>query len=155
MERILVVEDDPAVRGMLVKILELEGYSVHGVGGGSEAVAAVDEAAQPFDLIVLDLMLGEVSGYDVLRQLDQGGHRENTKVLVLTARASEPDILDGWRHRVDDYQTKPFDASDLVEAVRETLNRSPEELDRFRDDQLRQAELYNNLEAVFEDGRSP
>jgi DNA-binding response OmpR family regulator len=153
MERILVVEDDAAVRQMLVRILELEGFSVHGAGGGAEAVTALE--AEPFDLVVLDLMLGETSGYDVLRQMDQIGQREHTKVLVLTARASEPDILDGWRHRVDDFKTKPFDASDLVEAVRETLDRTPEERARFRDDQLRRAELYHNLEAVFEDGRSP
>ncbi|HJV04620.1 MAG TPA: response regulator [Actinomycetota bacterium] len=153
MDRILVVEDDPAVRDMLVMILELEGFSVHGVGGGSEAVDALEEAPEPFDLVVLDVMLGGTSGYDVLRHMDQRGQREHTKVLMLTSRASEPDILIGWRHQVDEYQTKPFDASDLVDAVRETLDRSPEELARFREDQLRRAELFSDLEV--EDGRSP
>jgi two-component system OmpR family response regulator len=150
MARILVVEDDPSVRHMLVTVLELEGFSVHGVGSGPDAVASLDRGA--FDLVVLDLMLGETSGYDVLRQMEHQGHREHTKVLMLTARGSETDILQGWRHQVDEYRTKPFDVSDLIEAVNETLDRTPEELSRFREAQLRRAELFNNLEAVFEDG---
>jgi DNA-binding response OmpR family regulator len=153
MARILVVEDDPDVRMMLVKVLELEGFSAHGVASGPEAVGALDRGA--FDLVLLDLMLGETSGYDVLREMEQQGHREHVKVLMLTARASETDILEGWRQRVDDYRTKPFDVSDLIEAVRETLDRTPEELSRFREAQLRRAELFNHLEAVFEDRASP
>lgn len=152
MERILVVEDEPDVRQMLVKILELEGFSVTGAGTGPEAVASLE--GEDFDLVVLDLMLGETSGYDVLREMERNGRREDTKVLVLTARASEPDILQGWRHRVDEYRTKPFDISDLLEAVRETLARSPEEAARFRDAQLGRAELFTSLEVVFEDGAS-
>jgi DNA-binding response OmpR family regulator len=149
MERILVVEDAPAVREMLVKFLELEGFSVSGVGTGHEAVAALER--ETFDLVLLDLMLGETSGYDVLREMERNGHREHTKVLVLTARASEPDILQGWRHGVDEYRTKPFDTSDLLDAIRETLHRSPDELSAFRDAQRGRAELFSNLEAVFEE----
>jgi two-component system, OmpR family, phosphate regulon response regulator OmpR len=152
MERILVVEDDPDVRLMLVRLLELEGFEAQGVTSGPEAVQALDRGA--FDLVVLDLMLGETSGYDVLRQMEQQGNREHVKVLMLTARASETDILDGWRHRVDEFRTKPFDVSDLVEAIRGTLNRTPEELSRWREGQLRRAELFTNLETVFEGGAS-
>jgi DNA-binding response OmpR family regulator len=152
MERILVVEDNPAVREMLVRFLELEGFSVSGVGTAPEAVSFL--VREPFDLVVLDLMLGETSGYDVLREMERNGHREHTKVLVLTARASEPEILQGWRHRVDEYRTKPFDTSDLLDAVRETLHRSPEEASRFRDAQLGRAELFHSLEAVFEEEAS-
>jgi DNA-binding response OmpR family regulator len=86
--------------------------------------------------------------------MERNGHREHTKVLVLTAMASEPEILQGWRHRVDEYRTKPFDTSDLLDAVRETLHRSPEEASRFRDAQLGRAELFHSLEAVFEEEAS-
>jgi DNA-binding response OmpR family regulator len=152
MERILVVEDSPAVREMLVKLLELEGFSAVGVGTGPEAVTLLER--EPFDLVLLDLMLGETSGYEVLREMERNGHREHTRVLVLTARASEPDILQGWRHGVDEYRTKPFDTSDLLDAVRETLHRSPDELSDFRDAQRGRAEPFGSLEAVFEDGAS-
>jgi DNA-binding response OmpR family regulator len=153
MESILVVEDAPAVREMLLKLLELEGFSAVGVGSGSEAVALLER--EPFDLVLLDLMLGESSGYDVLREMERNGHRERTRVLVLTARASEPDIVQGWRHGVDEYRTKPFDTSDLLDAVRETLHRSPDELSAFREAQRGRAELFSSLEAVFDEGASP
>jgi two-component system phosphate regulon response regulator PhoB len=102
---------------------------------------------------VLDLMLGRVSGWQVLRQMERWGIRRRTKVLVLTARASERDILHGWRMGADEYVTKPFDPSLLVDAVAWTLERTPEELEDRRRNELEKTELLYRVQVAFNEAR--
>ena len=151
MSRILVVEDEGPIRDLLVKVLEIEGYSTRGVGSAPEAIDTLDE--ETFDLVVLDLMLGAASGFEVIG-MEEHGHRPGTRVLVLTARASERDVLEGWRHRVDEYRTKPFGTPELLDAIRDTLNRTPEETAKLREAEVRRAELFTSLESVFDERSS-
>lgn len=118
MTRVLVVEDDAAIRDALVYNLGREGYQVEAAGDGAAAIAAA-RAGSP-DLIVLDLMLPELDGFDVTRTL-----RKESKVpiLMLTARDDEIDRVLGLELGADDYLTKPFSMRELLARVKAMLRR--------------------------------
>ncbi|MEX1143462.1 MAG: response regulator transcription factor [Anaerolineales bacterium] len=118
-EKILIVEDDTSIREALVYNLEREGYEVLAVGDGSEALKAA-RSAKP-SLIVLDLMLPEVDGFDVTRIL----RRESlVPILMLTARDEEIDRVLGLELGADDYMTKPFSMRELLARVKAMLRRA-------------------------------
>jgi DNA-binding response OmpR family regulator len=100
--------------------------------------------------VLLDVMLGRVSGFEVLEEIDRKSLRSRSRVIMLTARNSERDFLHGWRSGVDQYLTKPFDPNVLVDTVREILQRSPEELAERRREELEKAELLFRLESAFD-----
>jgi DNA-binding response OmpR family regulator len=145
--RILVVEDDSSIRDLVRLVLEQEGHETEGAASGSEALEAL--SGQIFDMVVLDLMLGPFSGWQVLREMERLGRRGYTKVLVLTARASERDILHGWRMGADDYVTKPFEPRRFLDSVRETLRLTPEQLAARRAAELEKAELLFQIQEAF------
>ena len=116
-QRILVVDDEPTVREVVVQYLERDGYDVRQLDNG----AAVAQAIADFepDLIVLDVMLPGVNGLDILRQA--GPNR--VPVILLTARVEEADRVLGLELGADDYVTKPFSPRELVARVRTVLRR--------------------------------
>ncbi len=120
MSRILVVEDDPAILRGLVDNLEGEGYEVVPADNGEAALAAVGER-EP-DLVILDLMLPMLSGYEVCRSLREDGN--TTPILMLTARGEEGDRVLGLDLGADDYVTKPFSLRELLARVRALLRRT-------------------------------
>jgi DNA-binding response OmpR family regulator len=117
--RILVVEDDPVLADGLKVGLALAGMTVDGVATCVDARAAL--AASEFDAVVLDLMLPDGSGLDVLRALRAGGDR--TPVLLLTALDELPDRIRGLDTGADDYLGKPFDLDELGARVRAIVRR--------------------------------
>ena len=121
--RVLVVEDEPAIRDAVAYSLTGEGYDVETRGDGESALAAA--RARPFDVIVLDLMLPGVSGVEVCRRLRESS---DVPVIMLTARDAEVDRVLGLESGADDYVTKPFSIAELVSRVRAILRRR--ELDR-------------------------
>jgi two-component system, OmpR family, phosphate regulon response regulator PhoB len=151
MANILVVEDEEPIRHLVQILLQGAGHQADQAASGPEALKRLSE--QPYDLVVLDLMLGRISGWQVLRQMEQWNLRTRTKVLILTARASERDILHGWRMGVDAYVTKPFDPDVFMEAVRDTLQRTPEELAVRREDELHKSELLYRVQLAFGEAR--
>jgi DNA-binding response OmpR family regulator len=117
--RLLVVEDDAAIRGVLTRGLTEEGFAVdQAVDGQEGAFKACDPA---YDLIVLDLMLPKKDGLTLLRELRAQGIR--TPVLVLTARDAVPDRIRGLDDGADDYLVKPFAFDELLARVRALLRR--------------------------------
>jgi len=119
---VLVAEDDPDLRSLLRHALEADGHEVRLAGDGREALDLYRAAAP--DLIVLDVMMPRMSGFEVLRELSGGGElRADTPVLVLTARASESDVLAGFELGAADYLTKPFIVGELRARVRALLAR--------------------------------
>jgi len=123
MARILVVEDNADLAFGLRTILEFEGHDVDVAEDGSSGLATA-RASGP-DLVILDLMLPEKSGYEVLRELRGGGDR--MPVLILTARTEERDVVLGFDSGADDYVTKPFSTLELLARVRALLRRSRHE----------------------------
>lgn len=119
--RILYVEDDPRMRALVSRGLTEEGHSVLAVGDGESAIEHA--AASAFDMIVLDVMLPRRSGVDVVRALR--ARRQTTPVLMLTARDTGQDIVDGLDAGADDYLTKPFAFDVLVARLRALARRGP------------------------------
>jgi two-component system response regulator MprA len=118
--RLLIVDDDRALRDALRRALELSGYEVLGAGAGIDALAQIDEG--PPDAVILDIGLPDVSGLDVCRRLRAAGER--VPVLMLTARDAVDDRIDGLDAGADDYLVKPFDLGELIARIRALLRRS-------------------------------
>ena len=121
--RILVVEDEPKMAGLLRRGLVEEGYAVDVAANGTDGLWAAAE--NPYDAVVLDLMLPDVPGIDVCRQLRERGLR--VPVLMLTARDAVPDRVAGLDAGADDYLTKPFAFSELFARLRALARRGPSE----------------------------
>jgi two-component system, OmpR family, response regulator MprA len=115
---ILVVDDDPALRQALTRILTFEGYQVEVAPTGHDALELVGQA----DLMVLDLGLPDLDGLDVARRVRAAGH--TLPILVLTARGEIGDRVAGLDAGADDYLPKPFDLSELLARVRALLRRT-------------------------------
>jgi two-component system response regulator MprA len=118
--RVLVVDDEPAVRDALKRALWLEGYDVELAADGREALRAL--AARAPDAVVLDLLMPEVDGLEVCRRLRETGDR--TPVLVLTARDDVADRVLGLDSGADDYLVKPFALEELLARLRALLRRT-------------------------------
>jgi two-component system response regulator MprA len=123
--RILVVDDDAAVRESLGRALRLEGYDVELAGGGSEALERLEGNGDDPDLVVLDVLMPDVDGIDVCRRLRRMGSR--LPVLMLTARDEVADRVAGLDAGADDYVVKPFALAELLARVRALLRRSADE----------------------------
>src|SRR5918996_3056295 len=107
--RVLVVDDEPAVRAALERALRLEGYAVELASDGSEALHRLALGAP--DVVVLDVMMPRVDGLEVCRRLRESGDR--TPVLMLTARDAVEDRVAGLDAGADDYLVKPFALEEL------------------------------------------
>jgi DNA-binding response OmpR family regulator len=116
---ILVVEDEPQLRGLLRLYLEREGHRVTDAGDGPSALAAYD--AQPHDLVILDLMLPGMQGETVLEALREAG---DVPVLITSAKRSDAERIAGLRAGADDYLAKPFNPHELTARVAAILRRT-------------------------------
>lgn len=123
MSKILVVEDDAAVRDVVEHALAREGMEVASTGDGESALKRLD-GSEHFDLIVLDVMLPGMDGISVCQELRKGGSPSaDAPVLMLTARDDETSVVVGLEVGADDYVTKPFRPRELVSRVRAHLRR--------------------------------
>ncbi len=118
--RILVVEDQPKLARNIAAFLEAEAYNVTVCHDGAEGLAQA--LAGDVDLLVLDVNLPSMDGYAVCRQLRERGNR--LPVLMLTARDSRQDVVQGLDLGADDYVTKPFDLTELLARIRALLRRA-------------------------------
>jgi DNA-binding response OmpR family regulator len=121
--RVLIAEDDVKMAGLLKRGLEEEGYAVDVARTGPDALWAGTE--NPYDAILLDVMLPELDGFEVCRQLRAGNRW--APVLMLTARDAVPDRVAGLDAGADDYLTKPFSFSELLARLRAIMRRGPSE----------------------------
>ena len=117
--RILVVDDEPAVREAVDRALRLEGYETELAADGAQALEALADRAP--DALVLDLLMPRVDGLEVCRRLRAAG--DHTPVLVLTARDAVPDRVRGLDAGADDYLVKPFALEELLARLRALLRR--------------------------------
>ena len=123
MKRLLLVEDEPGLQLALNDRLTAEGYSVETAGDGNTAVTRA--TGEPFDVIVLDVMLPGRDGFDVARTLRQQGIQ--TPILMLTARSEVVDRVVGLKLGADDYLTKPFETIELLARLEALLRRAPKD----------------------------
>jgi two-component system OmpR family response regulator len=119
--RVLVVEDEPHIRDLIALHLQLEGLTPVAVGDGNEGLRLARN--EPFDLVVLDLMLPGLDGVTVCRAIRRETTNTDVPILMLTARREESDKVLGLESGADDYLTKPFGVRELVARVRALLRR--------------------------------
>jgi DNA-binding response OmpR family regulator len=119
--RVLVVEDEAHIRELIQLHLGLEGLEIEAVGDGQDALARA--SSQPFDLIILDLMLPGVDGISICRAVRRDGPNQDVPILMLTARREESDKVLGLESGADDYLAKPFGIRELVARARALLRR--------------------------------
>src|SRR5882672_4360950 len=120
--RVLVVEDEANIRELVCLHLRHEGYVCEGVGDGK--VALERARAEPYELMVLDVMLPGLDGLSLCRAIRNGEINRDVPILMLTARREEADKVVGLESGADDYLTKPFGVRELVARVRALLRRS-------------------------------
>jgi hypothetical protein len=150
MKTLLVIEDDHAIRRGVCDALRFAGYEVLEAAEGSAGMAQALRAK--FDLLLLDLVLPNYSGFEILEALKQ--QRPGTPVIILSARGEEADRVKGLKLGADDYVVKPFSVRELLARVEAVLRRSPE-----RPAPVAQLKLHDStvdfarLEIRFEDGQ--
>lgn len=121
--RILVVDDEPDTLGLIKLTLQTAGYQVQTATGGREGLRLVRE--EPFDVVILDIMMPDVSGFDVMRQLNNDP-TPPPPVIFLTARSGEEDQETGMSLGVTHYLLKPITRGSLLDAINQALGTPPE-----------------------------
>lgn len=126
-QKILIVEDESTIREVIRKYLELEGFGIIEADSGTQALTLL--SAQHVDLVVLDIMLPGVDGFNLMRTVRQNVNgaltiNSTTPIIMLTSRGTENDRLQGFALGVDDYLVKPFSPRELVARVQAVLRRS-------------------------------
>lgn len=122
--KVLVIEDEPTLSRLLSYNLTQEGYDTTVVEHGTEGLQTALQ--HKFDLIILDIMLPGMNGFEILNRLHQNGVR--TPVIILTARNAEEEVVQGLKHGADDYITKPFGVAELLARVSAVLRRTQNEV---------------------------
>jgi two-component system, OmpR family, response regulator len=147
--RILVVDDEPAIRDLLTTALRYMGYQVTAVGNGFDALRVASEMAP--DLIVLDVMLPDIDGFEVCRRLR--ADTDFVPVIFLSARDAEDDRITGFVRGGDDYVTKPFSLEELTLRIGALLRRTRGGEQRDTRLRYRDLELDEERHQVWRDGR--
>ncbi len=119
MSKILIVDDEDKIRDIIKKYAEFDGYEVEEASGGLEAVSKCRE--KDYDLIILDIMMPDLDGFSVCRELRK---KSNVPVIMLSARGEEYDKIHGFEVGIDDYVVKPFSPKELMLRVAAILKRT-------------------------------
>lgn len=146
-DEVLIVDDDASIRTMLAYVFDDAGFSVVEAADGSEALEVL-RTEQPA-LVVLDLMMPEIDGVEVLRICRAEGLIDGTRILVLTAKTDPQDAVWCWELGADEYLTKPVDPEQLLRDGVALLRRTPDELRHRREVGLAEARRLDAIEAAF------
>jgi DNA-binding response OmpR family regulator len=147
MPRVLVVDDEPDICSVLALALQADGFDVAKAADARTALAELESA--PPDIVILDIMMPGMDGFELLGQVRQRRLAPDTRFIVVTCRTSERDHLRGWELGADDYLTKPIDPAGLGTRVRKILASSEADLAARRTDELAKAALLDRLEAAM------
>jgi DNA-binding response OmpR family regulator len=121
--RVLWADDDPMIRSVMATNLEAEGFDVQTVADGDAAYEAAVHNCP--DILVLDIMMPGRDGYEVLRALRVNASTAELPVVLLSAKATDAEVWEGWKAGADYYITKPFNPSELTSFIDHLLNDSP------------------------------
>lgn len=129
-QRVLLADDDPDIRMFLEVTLQLAGFEVQTADDGEQALAAAREA--PPDVVLLDVMMPRMDGWQVLEALKADEDTECIPVVMLTAKVQDEDQIRGWSAGAAEYITKPFSPLSLSQVIAEVITNDPEEEERRR-----------------------
>jgi DNA-binding response OmpR family regulator len=117
--KILIVDDEPNIALALEFLMEKQGFEVKKALNGSEALKVLDDF--PAQLVVLDVMMPGMDGFEVARRIRQNEKLEDVRIIFLTAKGTESDKMNGYQSGGEIYITKPFDNDDLVNTINEIM----------------------------------
>jgi DNA-binding response OmpR family regulator len=147
-KRVLIIEDDSAIRGGIADALRFHGYAIEESDGSKGAVDIALRAAH--DLLLLDLVLPGGDGLDILREVHR--HLPTLPVIILSARGEEGDRIEGLKLGADDYVVKPFSVKELIARIEAVMRRSPERPKPVTEIRFRGGVASSAGEVQFEDG---
>ncbi|MEA2452040.1 MAG: hypothetical protein QOG04_750 [Actinomycetota bacterium] len=127
--KILIADDEPALRSLLKTNLSFEGFETLTAANGEEALRVIREEAP--DVVLLDVMMPVMDGLQVLEELSKGENRQ-TRVILVTAKASSEAQLQGWELGCDEYLTKPFDLDVMIDRIAEVTGRDDSQTETRR-----------------------
>ena len=120
MAKILVVEDDPPTVALVKTVLERAGHSINAAANGAEALLTI--SANMPDLILMDVMMPVMNGFQTLHVIKSNPLTQDIPVIILTARSGDMDMAQGWAEGVSFYLTKPFSAKELLTVVERLIS---------------------------------
>ncbi len=141
--KILVVDDDPTMVKLINVNLKLNNYAVVEATSGEQALDVL--VNEPLDLVVLDIMMPGVDGWEVLKRVRNNPETEEMPVILVTAKTQDSDVIRGWELGADEYVIKPFNPLLLVEVIKMVLDRSYEERLERRKKQKEKLEVLRSL----------
>jgi two-component system KDP operon response regulator KdpE len=127
--KVLIADDEPALRSLLKTNLSIEGFEALTACNGEEALRVIREEAP--DVVLLDVMMPVMDGWQVLQELSKSDYR-HTRVILITAKATSEDQLQGWELGCDDYLTKPFDLEVMIDRIAEVSGRDDSQTEERR-----------------------
>ena len=133
--KILIADDEPALRSLLNTNLSFEGFETITASNGEEALRAIREEMP--DVVLLDVMMPVMDGWQVLEELSKSGNRK-TRVILVTAKASSEAQLQGWELGCDEYLTKPFDLDVMISRIVEVAGRDASQVEQRRRDAIKE-----------------
>lgn len=149
MKKILVIEDEPLVRANILEILELEEFDVVGAENGLFGALWAQEHLP--DLIICDVMMPEINGYEVLGALRQNSMTATIPFIFLTAMADKADIRRGMHLGADDYLTKPFTADELLTAIATRFAKHESVMQQYNTERQRTEALQQKVQKLQQD----
>jgi CheY-like chemotaxis protein len=152
MAMILAVDDDPDIRAVIEVTLESAGHKVVGAAGGEEAINKLRR--RRFDLVLLDIMMPNVNGYQVLEQIRGMPSRAATPVVVITAKHDPEGLLKEIGQGIVDHLVKPFSAAELLAVVERAIEGEDQQVTERRRVLSNEAEMYGAIDELYKDVRS-
>ncbi len=139
MSAILVVDDQPDIRELLKTILSLRDFEVTEASGGPKALEFLD-AGESYDLILLDVQMPEMDGWDTLHSIRERYGELGPRVVLCTVKGHPRDLIHGWMLGCDGYVWKPFDLNAIIEEVNTVMGREAQDRIRVRRNAISEAE---------------
>ena len=147
--KILVVDDDPTMVKLINVNLKLNNYSVIEATSGEQALDVLSK--ESLDLVVLDIMMPGVDGWEVLRRIRGSAETQEMPVILVTAKTQDSDVIRGWELGADEYVIKPFNPLLLVEVIKMVLDRGYDERLERRRKQKEKLEVLRSLSRPRQD----
>ncbi len=122
MSKILVAEDDQDIRELIMLTLQFSGFDVDAVENGALAVKAAQANQGQFDLILMDVRMPHMTGYEACRRLKENEMTKHIPIIFLSAKGQETEVQTGLKAGAEQYILKPFSPDELISAVKSTLN---------------------------------